>query len=112
MIRVQIERNQLKREQINSFTLSGHADSGPYGHDLVCAAVSAVSIGSINAIEVLCGVEPKIETRDNGGFLKMILPSNIDEHTFERIQLIIQTMIVSLETIERDYGQYITISDK
>lgn len=112
MIRVNIERDQLKNDQINAFTLSGHADSGPHGHDLVCAAVSAVSFGAINAIEELCGVEPKVETRDNGGFLKLNVPSHVDEHTNEKIQLIIRAMIVSLETIERDYSQYITISDK
>ncbi|MEJ1306834.1 ribosomal-processing cysteine protease Prp [Latilactobacillus sakei] len=39
--------------QIISFQITGHADSGPYGSDIVCAAVSAVSIGTINSLQKL-----------------------------------------------------------
>jgi uncharacterized protein YsxB (DUF464 family) len=109
MILVQVNRNYQKC--ILSFTLSGHAESGPYGHDLVCAAVSAVSIGAINAVEELCAIEPKVETRDDGGFLQMYVPSSVDGLTAGKIQLILQAMLVSLKTIERDYSQYITISE-
>ena len=32
-----------QKNLITGFTLSGHADSGEYGHDIVCAAVSVLS---------------------------------------------------------------------
>ena len=38
---------------IVSFSLTGHADAGKTGKDIVCAAVSAVSIGAVNGIEGL-----------------------------------------------------------
>jgi uncharacterized protein len=37
--------------------LTGHADAGKTGQDIVCAAVSAVSIGAVNGIEGLAGFE-------------------------------------------------------
>ena len=41
MVKVIVERND--QNEIMSYELSGHANSGPYGYDLVCAGVSAVS---------------------------------------------------------------------
>lgn len=32
----------------NGFTASGHAHSNKYGHDLVCAGVSAILMGALN----------------------------------------------------------------
>ncbi len=106
MLRVKIQRQEGK---IVSFSITGHAESGPYGHDLVCAAVTAVSFGSVNAIEEICQVEPEVETRDNGGYLLFKTPSAVSEETSEKIQLLLEGMLVSLRTIERDYGQYIKI---
>lgn len=42
MIKITVYRDN---NQIKTFELSGHAESGPYGYDLVCAGVSAVSFG-------------------------------------------------------------------
>ncbi|WP_349408016.1 ribosomal-processing cysteine protease Prp [Pseudalkalibacillus sp. SCS-8] len=106
MLKVNIHRDQQK---IVSFSITGHAESGPYGHDLVCAAVTAVSFGSVNAIEEICQVEPEVETREDGGYLLFKTPSAVSEETSEKIQLLLEGMLVSLRSIERDYGQYIKI---
>ncbi|MRG88230.1 ribosomal-processing cysteine protease Prp [Salinibacillus xinjiangensis] len=108
MINVRIYRNE-KRE-ITSFELEGHAESGPHGHDLVCAAVSAVSFGAVNAVIKLCEIEPIIEQGGEGGYLKMKLPLYMDQEVYLKAQHLLEGMVVSLETIERDYHQYITIS--
>ncbi|CQR47999.1 hypothetical protein BN1058_02337 [Paraliobacillus sp. PM-2] len=110
MINVTIYRKSNKK--VSAFELSGHAESGPAGHDLVCAAVSAVSFGSVNAMIKLCEIEPIIDQGGEGGYLYVTLPTQVTGVTFERVQLLLEGMIVSLETIARDYGQYITISDK
>ena len=41
--------------------MSGHAFFAKRGKDIVCAGVSAVSFGAINAVHALTGVEPVIE---------------------------------------------------
>jgi uncharacterized protein YsxB (DUF464 family) len=42
--------------------VKGHANSGAYGHDLVCAAVSAVVTGACNAIETSEDFQIKIDS--------------------------------------------------
>ena len=89
--------------------MSGHADFAEHGQDLVCAGASAVSFGAVNAIMELTGIEPEIE-QGSSGFLKVVFPAGLDEKTDEQVQLLVRGMIVSLKTIEHDYGQYIKIT--
>jgi len=96
---------------IESFTMSGHAEFAEYGQDIVCAAASAVSFGTVNAIEALTGVVPEIEQGGEGGFLRCVVPKELQKEIDEKVQLLLEGMIVSLETIERDYGQYIKIKN-
>lgn len=109
MIKVTVYRNN---NQIKSFELSGHADSGPYGFDLVCAGVSAVSFGAVNAVLEMTGIDLAIEQGSDGGYLRITIPGSIDIESMEKAQLLFEGMIVSLETIERDYNQFITIQSK
>jgi len=94
---------------IRSFTMEGHADFADKGQDIVCAGASAVAFGSVNAIIALTGVEPKIEQTESG-FLKCFFPTQLSGETFDQVQLLLEGMIVSLQTIERDYKDYIKIT--
>ncbi|HEY4601176.1 MAG TPA: ribosomal-processing cysteine protease Prp [Cerasibacillus sp.] len=109
MINVYVFR---KQNAITAFELSGHAESGPYGHDLVCAAVSAVSFGAVNAVSELCQIDLDIDQGEEGGYLRVALPSHLEQSTKEKAMLLLEGMVVSLETIERDYGEFIKIHYK
>jgi uncharacterized protein YsxB (DUF464 family) len=108
MIAVEIERNQ--NNTINAFSMSGHAQAGPYGQDIVCAGASAVSFGAVNAIAELCGVELAVEMKDDGGFLRCSVPDNLDEQTYEKVQLLLNGMVISLNSIAAEYGKHIKIT--
>ncbi|MDF0726776.1 ribosomal-processing cysteine protease Prp [Cytobacillus sp. S13-E01] len=110
MIKVTIER--LSNRLIESFTVSGHANFAEHGSDIVCAGVSAVSIGTINAIIALTNITPHIEQGGKGGFLRFVVPKELSEETDEKVQLLLEGMLISLQTIENDYGQYINITIK
>ena len=110
MITVEVKRNH-NQNTIQSFTMTGHANAGPHGQDLVCAGASAVSFGCVNAIYELCGVELDIEMEDDGGFLRCTVPTNIDVQTFEKVQLLLSGMIVSLKSIAAEYSEHIRIKE-
>ncbi|QKY69575.1 ribosomal-processing cysteine protease Prp [Lentibacillus sp. CBA3610] len=97
MINVNVNR---ENNQIKQFEMSGHADSGPYGYDLVCAGASAVSFGAVNAALTLSGADLEIEQGDEGGFLQVTVPDNISGEMMEKTQLLLEGMLVSLKTIE------------
>nr|WP_295971794.1 ribosomal-processing cysteine protease Prp [uncultured Bacillus sp.] len=109
MINITIYRK--KTGSIQSFSMSGHALFAEKGQDIVCAGASAVSFGTINAIHELTGVTPKIE-QGKDGFLRCSIPESLPESIQEKIQILLEGMVISLESIEEQYGQYITITFK
>ena len=108
MINITINRN--KSGSIQSFILDGHALFANHGQDIVCAGASAVSFGAINAVHELTGITPEIKQGD--GFISCTIPENTPEFAMEKIQLLLEGMVISLQTIEEEYGKNIKITFK
>ena len=86
---------------IQLLTVSGHANFDEYGKDIVCAGVSAIVTGGINALESEVKNVEIINEKNKLG-VKVI-------NNNEKIQIILNTMLVQLETIENSYEKYIKI---
>ena len=83
-------------------TVSGHANYDKYGKDIVCAGVSAVVTGGINALESqVSNIE--IISKENELGVKVI-------NSNEYIQIVLKTILIQLETIESSYKKYIKIT--
>ncbi|MFB5194724.1 ribosomal-processing cysteine protease Prp [Bacillus sp. AFS073361] len=109
MINITIYRTESGT--IHSFEMSGHALFADRGKDIVCAGVSAVSVGAINAVHELTGVTPDLEHRADG-FLRCVIPEGLPENTQEKVQILLEGMAVSLRAIEEEYGKHIKITFK
>jgi uncharacterized protein YsxB (DUF464 family) len=62
------------------FSVKGHANGSSVdaeGHDLVCAAVSSLSISVANTVEEIYGCESRNVIVDDEGFLSMRLKEGI-----------------------------------
>lgn len=103
MIKVIIEK---KDNFISKIIISGHAFSNKHGKDLVCAGVSASSIGVLNALEAHGFLENQMGMLEmNDGYIKIeVFESN------NVIEVILETLIITLDTIEEDNKKYIKIS--
>ena len=93
MVKVKIVK---KEKTINSLRISGHADAGEYGKDLVCAGISSVAVGLANAIDLLAKKSCTIVIDEN---LVSIEVLNSDA----TIQTILHTGIIQLQTIEEQF---------
>ncbi|EJW17058.1 ribosomal-processing cysteine protease Prp [Paenibacillus alvei] len=107
MIRITIRRKPDR--SIESFSIEGHANYARHGEDIVCAGVSSVSVGVVNAIEALTGIELDCEMKD--GFLSGRVPHIGQPDIEAKVQLLLESMIVSLYTIETSYDSYLQIED-
>lgn len=108
---IEVTINRKNSGMIQSFSISGHAFFAEKGNDIVCAGVSAVSVGTINAVHALTGITPEIE-QNADGFLHCVVPEHLSDETNGKIQLLLEGMVVSLQTIEEEYGQHIKITFK
>lgn len=101
MIKVNVT---IQNDKIHALLVSGHANSGEYGKDLVCAAVSAVVIGGLNAIQ--CHADYAIKIDD--GYVSLEAKSLPNGHD----QIVLETIVTGLLTIEQNYRKYIKIKQE
>lgn len=108
MIQATFEHDNANR--IVGFKLTGHADSGPYGSDIVCAAVSALSISTVNGLSTVASITPIVVSKpDEGGYLSLRMPP-VDDYIQERIsQALLQSFENGLLDVEKQYSDYILI---
>ncbi|EKU49984.1 ribosomal-processing cysteine protease Prp [Staphylococcus massiliensis] len=106
MITVDISLND--EGQVTDVIMDGHADFDEHGKDIICAGASAVLFGSVNAIIGLTSEKPDIDYEDDGGYFHI---RSVDTNNKEA-QLILQAMLVSLQTLEDEYKAYIKLNYK
>lgn len=111
MIKIDIKRDRANG-QILAFTISGHAGYADHGQDIVCAAVTAISFGTVNAIEQVVNVMLEVEMEEEGGFLHCVVPEHLDSSTQEKVQLLLEAMIVALDSATEDYKSFVNITEK
>lgn len=93
-----------------SFQLTGHAGSGPYGEDIVCAAVSALAISTVNGIEALAGFTPEVEVNDlEGGYLTMALKNVVNKEQLNISQILLENLLLGLQAIALENKEYVMI---
>ncbi|MGG5315478.1 ribosomal-processing cysteine protease Prp [Enterococcus sp. AZ072] len=106
MITGTFRRNESGR--IVSFELSGHAQSGEYGHDIVCAGVSALAISTVNGIDSLAGTQPTIDADEvEGGYLYIELAEGLTQEQTNITQILLENLLLGLQAIEQENDQYI-----
>lgn len=102
MIRIDIER---KQQMISKITISGHANADVKGKDLVCAGVSCIAIGALNALNELY---PNCDLRMEEGFIQ-ITNHLLSEHD---VQVMLEMLRVQLKTMQESYKNYIQVTDQ
>ncbi|WP_242457562.1 ribosomal-processing cysteine protease Prp [Insulibacter thermoxylanivorax] len=96
---------------IIGYSVDGHAQYDEPGKDIVCAGTSAIAVGTYNAIESLLGLKPKYVMRKGKMRVDLTGLAISDEETRQRLNLLLESMIVMMKTIEASYGDYIAVTD-
>lgn len=108
MIKGTFKRNDSGR--IISYEITGHADAGEYGNDIVCAAVSVLAISTVNGIDSLAGVKPIVKSNeDEGGYLYVELPSNSTQEQSNIIQILLENLLLGMQAVQEQYNDYIQL---
>ena len=83
------------------FHVSGHANMGEYGEDLVCAAVSAVVQTAILGITEVCHIQAGVSVEE--GNTTCILEKDANPDEIQRAGIVFDTMIAGLRSIRASY---------
>lgn len=109
MVRVEIRRKP--DGTITGFRMTGHAEFAEAGKDIVCAGVSAVAIGTVNAAEALLGIRLVNGTPERGTLVASV-PDGTEGRRGEDLQLMLESMVHMVKDIEANYGAYVRVTEK
>ncbi len=95
MIKVDLTKDKL-------ITISGHSGYEERGKDIVCASVSSIVITTINAIIEIDNDAIDYSDLDNKIIIRILKEDEI-------VNKLINNMILLLESLEKDYKDFIKI---
>ena len=88
--------------EYRGFVISGHAGYADEGYDIICSAVSALSVTTVNALESLAHVYVEAEQKD--GYISCQFPKGINAEG----KLLMDAMILGMQQIRESYGKRYT----
>lgn len=94
-----------KNKNINEVTITGHANFSQLGTDIVCAAISAIVLGTLNALDQMENKTTKVISNIPGLVKIKVTIINNDN------QVILKTMLWQLKTISAQYMKYLKIKE-
>ena len=95
---------EVKDDLYTYIESKGHANSDEYGKDLICASVSSIMFGFMNALDVL-DEDVEIKQLTNKIVIKNHSKSEMIQDYFELIMM-------QLKTLEETYGDFIKVERK
>jgi len=99
MIKVVIRKDESS-QKITSIEVKGHSGKDAYGKDLVCAAVSAILTGGMNALQ---DKEYNFKLEEGDAYIKALdIPSDYDA-------VVLKTIQIQLATVEESDPKFIKI---
>ena len=86
------------------FRSQGHAGYAEEGYDIICSAVSVLTVNTVNSIEAFTEDGFSVEADD--GFLDF----QLEDVPTERTTLLMDSMVLGLQDIQNNYGnEYIKL---
>ena len=97
---------QTQDKQIRAFQVAGHAGYAESGQDIVCSAVSALTITTINSLEAFTTQSFEIDQDEEDG----VITVNFLEDLNHDAALLMNSLILGLKSIENEYNnEYIHV---
>ena len=95
---------EVKDDHFTSLSVSGHAEAGEYGKDLICASVSSIVFGLMNALDEL---DKNIQIQQHKNLIT--ISNNTGSSVADDYMKLVLTQ---LKTIEESYGDFIRVERK
>ncbi len=96
-VTIRKDRTQAYR----GFLCTGHAGYARGKQpDILCAAISALVIGTINSLEELAGERLEVTADEASGYIRCDVLDTLQEKS----SFLLDSMVFSLENLSREYG--------
>ncbi|HAE61089.1 MAG TPA: ribosomal-processing cysteine protease Prp [Eubacteriaceae bacterium] len=99
---------QREDGMIKSLVVNGHSGYEDIGKDIVCAAVSTLTISAINGLLEYVKLDFYYKVNEDG-FLEFRIPEIYDDKQFTKAKAILETLYLGLKSIEKEYESYVKV---
>ena len=86
------------------FECSGHTGFAKSGKDIVCSAISSLTQSVVIGLQ-----EVRMTMDDSKGYLKVIIPQDIEERKIKDSQILLETLYLSVKDLSIGYSKYISM---
>ena len=101
MIKITVYR---RLNHLTGFRSEGHAGYAEEGYDIICAAVSVLSVNTVNSIEEF--TEDEMDVISGDGLIELKLDGSLSEEG----QLLMQSFVLGIQSVQETYGnEYIEL---
>ncbi len=98
------------QEMFCGFECVGHAGYAKAGSDIVCAAVSALTLTCANALESVANIQVKVNQRPKDAFLQVLLPQNLNLEQLHDSQILLKCLQQGIGDLARQYPKHVHLS--
>lgn len=109
MIKVWVTRGT--HGHVEGFSVRGHAGFARAGKDIVCAAVSAVTEGTLLGLLEVAQAKLSYRVDEKKGELVCRLASTADGASLEKAWVLLDTMLLVLREIEKQYPRHVVVEE-
>lgn len=95
-----------KSNRIEKVIITNHADFAEDGQDIVCAAISAVSI---TIAEQILTIDKAFALEMDEKEARMVFNNNLNN---DKIDLLLETLVTGMKMIASTHPQYIKVEEK
>ena len=96
---------QTHNQEYKAVVCEGHAEYAEAGDDIICSAVSILVTNTANSIEKF--TDSFLGSDSEDGILTLVLKDHLDD----KAKLLIDSMILGLESIQNAYGNEYLVVD-
>lgn len=90
------------------FECVGHAGFSKFGKDIVCAAISTLTINFVNSVDEFTNSQCETESEEKNGYLKVM----IKDYNNEAVQLLFKSLSLGLNGIQEDFSKYLKLTNR
>lgn len=98
-----------KNNHVVEVAASGHTGYGEQGEDIVCAGISTLIQSALLGLLQVAGIAVKYTVNEKQGSLRFTLPESLTEAERHDADVILNTMLVSLNDFYTEYSDYINL---
>jgi uncharacterized protein YsxB (DUF464 family) len=99
MTRIVIKKT--KSGDFAGFTCEGHAGSGDKGKDIVCAAVSVLTINTVNSLDILAKEAMEVKRDEESGLISVVFKGRPSEQS----RLLMDSFVLGISEVFKSYGK-------